>query len=651
MTINDIAKLAGVSISTVSKIINGKDTHIKPETRTKVLQIVKEYNFVPYASTKHHAAARNYLLGVLLRSVKKGSLMLQGIIRTAQSQGYGVIVLDSQEDSIEEAKNITALCKNGVDAVIWEPVSENSYDHSHELDKHHIPYRFINSPEDTSSYMIDYEQIGYFLTEKLIQKNHSNIVCFFSENFRFTSQFLEGFQRCLYANQIPYTDDMVFISPCENMVEQLIQKNVTGIISTEFDITISIYKTLKNHHYHVPTDFSLVSLKNHPYDEYFSQLISIMQLPSYNFGAYVCEQIIHICEKTDSHDEVFLFQPEYKLNHELSVEFPAFMNTKPIISIGGIHKDFTFNVNQLPQLGHSVKIHNTATTLGGKGANQAIGIAKLGIPVCLIAAIGDDFDSSFLLNTLERENVSTIGICRIPQAPTGKAYIYTESNGESAISIFSGANDSLTSADILSNQYLFRNSRYCMISDEIPLDVITTAFHIAKTNHMTTILKPSVQDKLPEEFFHMIDIFVPNQKEAAILCPEHISYEEQAEYFFQKGIPIVIITLGHNGCYLKTKDTAQLFPSTRWPAVDTTGGADAFISTLVSYLHDGYSLENAVQIANISAGFCVSRQGVTSALIDRNSLELYIAKTKPELLNFLQPEVNKRTGRRHYQCR
>lgn len=632
MTIKDIAKLAGVSISTVSKIINGKDMHIKAETRTKVLQIVKEYNFVPYGSTQKNTTAKKYLLGVLLRSVKKGSLMLQGVIRTAQAQGYGVIVLDSQEDSTEEIKHITLLCKNGVDAVIWEPVSENSYDYSSEFEKNEIPYRFINSPDDSSSYMIDYEQIGYFLTEKLIQKNHTNIACFFSENFRFSSQFLEGFQHCLYANQFPFHEDMVFFSPCENLAEKLIKQNITGIISTEFDIALNIYKTLKNQHYHIPSDFSLVSLKNHQYDEYFSHLISIMQLPSYNFGAYVCSQIIQICEKTSNEMENFLYQPDYLLNHEASIDLPSFMNTKQILSIGSLHKDFTFNVDELPQLGQSVKIHNTATTLGGKGANQAIGIARLGLPVCLLAAIGDDFDSSFILNTLEHENVSMQGICRIPNTPTGKAYIYTERNGESAISIFSGANDYLTPDNIISHQYLFRNSKYCMISDEIPTDVVLTAFRTAKANHVTTVFKPSVMHEIPEEMFSMIDIFIPNEKEASVLAPGHVSYEKQAAYFFQKGIPVVIITLGHRGCYLKTQDTARLFPADSRAVVDTTGGADAFISTLVSYLHDGCSLEKAIQIANISAGFCVSRQGVSSALIDRNSLEIYIAKTTPALL-------------------
>ena len=190
----------------------------------------------------------------------------------------------------------------------------------------------------------------------------------------------------------------------------------------------------------------------------------------------------------------------------------------------------------------------------------------------------------------------------------------------------------MTAFDIRNNQYLFRNSKYCMVSDEIPLDVISAALSAARTHQVTTILKPSVLKELPEEFFDKIDILIPNQKEAAILCPDQDSFKDQAEYFFHKGIPVVIITLGHDGCYLRTKDCSRLFPALDRPAVDTTGGADAFISALVSYLYNGYPLEKAIQISNIAAGFCISRQGVSSALIDKNSLELFIAKTEPELL-------------------
>ena len=89
MTITDIARIAGVSVSTVSKIINGKDEHINAQTRARVLNVVKEYNFTPYSTIKNLSSSKKFLLGVLLRSSEISKGMLDGILYTAQNNGYG----------------------------------------------------------------------------------------------------------------------------------------------------------------------------------------------------------------------------------------------------------------------------------------------------------------------------------------------------------------------------------------------------------------------------------------------------------------------------------------------------------------------------------------------------------------------------------
>ncbi len=97
MTIKEIASLAGVSISTVSKIVNNKDQNINPETRSRVLKIVKEYNYTPYGMVKNISNAKRFLLGVLLRTASQTNLMLNGILQAAQEQGYNVLLLRQSE--------------------------------------------------------------------------------------------------------------------------------------------------------------------------------------------------------------------------------------------------------------------------------------------------------------------------------------------------------------------------------------------------------------------------------------------------------------------------------------------------------------------------------------------------------------------------
>lgn len=125
MNIKEIAHLAGVSTSTVSKIVNQKDESISSETRERVLKIVKEYNYTPYASATA-SPAKTWILGILLRSSVSLDSTLDGIIQTAQSNGYSTLVYNSYSDMEQELKNITSLCKNNVDGIIWEPVSKES---------------------------------------------------------------------------------------------------------------------------------------------------------------------------------------------------------------------------------------------------------------------------------------------------------------------------------------------------------------------------------------------------------------------------------------------------------------------------------------------------------------------------------------------
>ncbi|MDO4274272.1 MAG: PfkB family carbohydrate kinase [Eubacteriales bacterium] len=632
MTITDIAKMAGVSIATVSKIINGKDEHVNPNTRARVLQLVKEYNFTPYGAVKNTLGPKKFLLGVLLRSTVKSSLLLNSILETAQEHGYGVLLLESQGDCVREAKNITIFCKNNVDGVIWEPISDNSYERSQDLTKYMIPFCFINSPLQYPSYEIDYASLGYTLTQKLIDKKHTNIACLLKKGSIRSIPFVKGLRKCLYNNQLPYSDDMIFYTCDDSFIPKMLQYNITGAVSTHFDNALSLYETLNKQRYFIPSDFSIISLRGGCYDVSSHPPVSSVTIPYEEFGHHVCSEFIKICEKALEGDPSYQFSPSWELNHEKSISQPSYMKKKMFISVGSIHKDNTFNVSMMPQLGNTLKIHNSATSIGGKGANQAIGIAKLGHPVSLICAVGNDIDGTFVLNALEKENVSTQGILRNKNNQTGTAFIYTKSDGESAITILGGANDELVPADIENSSHLFRNACFCLISSEIPLETVIATARIAKENNVTTIFKPTVLEKMPEELYETIDILIPNRKEASVLCPEYASVEQQADYFFRRGIPTVIITLGHEGCYLKTKDTMQYFSASHWSAVDTTGGADAFISALASYLYEGYSLEKAIQIAMIAAGFCVSRQGVSSALIDHNSLEVYITKNKPYLL-------------------
>lgn len=632
MTIKEIAQLAGVSISTVSKIVNKKDQNINPKTRDRVLQIVKEYNYTPYGTVKTLSNAKSFVLGVLVRNAAKSSLFLNGILQTAQERGYNIMLFDSHKDPDLELRHITSLCRNNVDGVIWEPVNIVSYQNEHHFTDHEIPVCYVNGKVYDSSYYIDYEQLGYALTQKLLDYKHTKIACLMKKGSRRSEMVFEGFKKCLFDNQIAYEKKMELYYGDDSSYQRIMTGRITGIVTTHYSVALALYEQMYTLHYHIPADLSVVSLKEENRNQISFPHIASIRIPHFEFGSYVCKNLIAKCEKTPEYQEEHLFSVNPAFDTERSIEIPSFYRSKKIVVVGSINTDYTFTVDQIPQIGKTTRITNMSTSLGGKGANQAVGAAKLGREVALIGEIGHDTDSDFIIDILEKQHVDTHGIHRDMKLPTGKAYIYVEKSGEGTITIFSGANHNLTPESIRRRQHLFEKAGYCLMSSEIHPGTVMEACTVAKKYGVKTILKPSVMTGLTDDLASYIDIIVPNRKEAAILCPNCETVEQQADYLFSLGISTVIITLGHEGCYLKTAEQEQYFPASDFVSVDTTGGADAFVSALAAYLTEGYSIEQAVRIATYAAGFCISRQGVVPALVDRSTLNAHIRRMEPNLL-------------------
>ena len=171
------------------------------------------------------------------------------------------------------------------------------------------------------------------------------------------------------------------------------------------------------------------------------------------------------------------------------------------------------------------------------------------------------------------------------------------------------------------------------------MEAILHAAKLARKNRVKIIMKPSVVSVLSDELLSMVDYFIPNEKEINLLCPDLTNHYEQCEYLLKKGVKRVILTLGERGCYLHAPDHTRLFPASEHAAADTTGGSDAFISALAVYLSENVELEQAIQAALYAAGFCVSRQGVVPALIDRESLDLYRSQEAAKSMNYTEATI------------
>lgn len=617
MTIKDIAKLANVSPSTVSKIINGKASNIRPETREHVMEIVRQYHYSPSNYIRQVSTDHSYKLGLLLNCSFYNAPFLHSLVSSAKQLGYYPVVCCSDGDRSEEEKFLSFLSSDGVDGLIWERVDPKTAPTVPMLRDEQIPCLLIHEDSTLSKNQIPYAEYSSFAAKSLISHGH-NRIAFVADQDTFVNRlFFEGFRSCMTSNMITaFRSD--WISTASLSAIDLIKEGYTAAICVGKLAATSLSRQLLQLNHICPRDFSILVLSNEPESE--QPDFSVISIPYEAYGAFAVSRIVQSIEHIEELPE---FTPTPPTSPSLqSIGAPKNYPTQHILVVGSVHMDININSDNLPQLGRSMTVKAMNTSPGGKGVNQAIGLAKLKKEVYLIGRIGSDFDGIVVQDALSKYHVRTEGIIR-DAVDTGKAFIYILDNGESAITAYSGANLNLSISDIQNNRHLFSNASFCLLQTEIPIDVVEYSALLAKQHKAKVILKPSSINTISDELLSMVDYFVPNESEINLLCPHIKDHQAQCQYLLDKGVGTVILTLGSRGCYLRTREESCYFPASGHAAVDTTGGCDAFISALTAYLTENADLHRAIHYANCAAGFCVSQLGVVPSLIDKEALDLY----------------------------
>ncbi len=625
MTIKELARLAGVSASTVSKVMNQKDEGISAETRERILSLAREYGYSPYSSIST-IPSKTPLIGVVMRS--QSQEIAEGIMEQAQASGHRVIYSVSGNSLKTESQTLSILCRAKVDGILWEPVSSASLSLKTIPDKAGIPYLLFQCPWAADSECIQYDALAAFAVKNLLDRYHTSIACLLSD-MEEDRLFLEGYKKSLFDHGILPKDSLVFSEISPLLLQKISSRLVSGVVCSNYTTALELYGKLTSLHYSIPRELSIIAMKDGQFQELPFPSISCCPVPERAFGQYLTDKLLHLEDPEWSRKA---FRPKISLNGLSTVAFPPHMQEERVLVVGSINIDHYLNVDQLPYSGRTVMTTDSLVFPGGKGINQAVGVSRLGHMVTLIGCVGTDTDAEIIDSAMEKHSLDTSGIKRVSGEQTGKAYIFVQKNGESIISILSGANHCLTPGDITKNHSLFEHAGYCLIQTELPDDTVLAACLAARTYGVKTILKPSARHSIRPDILKNVDILVPNLDEINEICPQESKLENQAEYFLNMGISTVIVTLGKNGCYMRTASEEMYLPAENFLSIDNTGAGDAFISALASYLLYGYEMKDAIRIANLAAGFSVTRRGVAPALIDKNTLEAYVRQKYPELL-------------------
>ena len=300
---------------------------------------------------------------------------------------------------------------------------------------------------------------------------------------------------------------------------------------------------------------------------------------------------------------------------------------KKLLVVGSINIDLVACANRLPAPGESILGHSFDVFNGGKGANQAVAIAKLGAQVDMIASLGTDLFTERLLSGLKVAGVDTHAVQTVA-GPCGVALISRADNGENSIIVIPGANGEVSAADIDSHLDAVQQACMILVQLETPLEaVIRLAEHAwgAKTPFM---LDPAPAMPLPEALLSRTTWLTPNETEArTLLGLANIDPPAAAEKLLAMGARNVALKLGSQGVFLAGRDCpTQQIPAFTVNAVDTTAAGDCFNAAFAVALTRGDPPAVAARYAAAAAAISVTRAGAQPSLPTSSEVEAFLAQ-------------------------
>ena len=284
---------------------------------------------------------------------------------------------------------------------------------------------------------------------------------------------------------------------------------------------------------------------------------------------------------------------------------------------------------RIPKPGETIIGGEFASAAGGKGANQAVGAARAGGAVTLVARVGQDMFGDTAIAGFIADGINVDYVVRDRTTPSGVALIFVGQNGENSIAVASGANAKLTPADVRKAKAAFREASVLLLQLETPLDTVQAASKLAAAAGLRVILNPAPARPLPDKLLRRVYLLTPNETEAELLTGIAVHNEDSAakaaNALLARGVQNVIITMGARGALVAGADLGQLIPAFKVKAVDTTAAGDVFNGALALGLAEGRSLLEAARFASAAAAISVTRMGAQTSAPTRAEIARVLA--------------------------
>ena len=310
------------------------------------------------------------------------------------------------------------------------------------------------------------------------------------------------------------------------------------------------------------------------------------------------------------------------------------MTKKKIVVVGSTNMDMVVKANHIPVSGETILGGDFFMNPGGKGANQAVTVARLGGNTAFITKVGSDIFGKQAIQLFDDEGIDITGVLSDPTTPSGVALITVDEFGENSIVVASGANANLKPRDVEKSLDKIGDCEILLLQLEIPMDAVAFSVEYANANGIKVILNPAPENSQVARLFPKIDVITPNRYEAEMLTGIKVTdldtAKKAAQFLHTQGVKSIVITLGSKGAILYHENEFHIIPAIPCKAIDTTAAGDVFCGALAVAIAEGKDMLSAVQFACKAAAISVTRMGAQSSIPNRNELIVDIINSREQ---------------------
>lgn len=284
--------------------------------------------------------------------------------------------------------------------------------------------------------------------------------------------------------------------------------------------------------------------------------------------------------------------------------------------VGSINMDMTVKAERIPLKGETLKGWDLKYIPGGKGANQAVAMAKLGAEVEMFGCIGDDAAGASLLKNLQDTGVETKCIKTVTGVPTGLAMI-TVGDNDNTIIVVAGTNDHVNIDYVNEVKDSLLECEIVLLQHEIPQETVEYVIALCAENGVKVVLNPGPARPVKQEILEKVTYLTPNEHEAVILFGRDISFEDMMKRYPEK----LVITQGSRGVSTCLKNgQVILVPARKANVVDTTGAGDTLNGAFTVAVTEGKEIPEALAFANTAAGLSTEKFGAQGGMPTREEV-------------------------------